>query len=77
MLSSDSPNSKTDQIDFVNSLLEKIRETIQEEISSGNIPARWSGSELREYIHTKTANPFPMDIKRHKEFRNDVMLLPF
>lgn len=67
--------SGEEKIEFVDSLLERVRERFVEYITNGQIPAEWDGIELREalkdhFLESVAFSPFKKQRRRYREYRN-------
>lgn len=66
---------KTEQLKFINSLSENLRNDITEKILSGKIPESWNEMELLQYLRDLTmVNSFFLDKKRKKNYENTLIV---
>ena len=66
---------QSEQIDFIYSLTDQIRDKIIEDILKGRVPENWDAIELRWLLSERSDSRFGQDMKRRrKEYENTVIV---
>ncbi len=66
---------QSEQIDFIYSLTDQIRDKIIEDIIKGRFPENWDGIELRWLLSERSDSRFGRDQKRRRdEYENTVIV---
>lgn len=67
-------NIPEEQIEFVDSLLNSVKEDIVKKIKAGKIPDNWDGIELRWYLAERFARETYGNKSRKREYNNTVLV---